>query len=315
VIFQIRNPQSHMFPIDLSITRIGKHTRAIWSFFMVPRSGARPEFKAGQVAVLRMGDCNDTYIAFASAPEDDEFEFLIKHVPEPAGLSGALFDPRSENQVVLKNIVGRGFPVENHKGHDLVFVAMGGGLAPLRSTLRHLSRSREDYGRLVVLYGARTVDDFCFGTEMTTEWREQGVELRQVLSQPNGDWSGPTGYVQSLLDNISARIERPRRAGLRIESDDGIEEIRVHLRLETQEQTGAGLSPEEARYAAHRSFGGVLLTTERSRDRIQLRLRVSRNVLHPVINRAKEIFYNVFGLHESIQENGFSRHTFHVRLL
>jgi hypothetical protein len=93
------------------------------------------------------------------------------------------------------------------------------------------------------------------------------------------------------------------------------EEIRVHLRLETQEQTGAGLSPEEARYAAHRSFGGVLLTTERSRDRIQLRLRVSRNVLHPVINRAKEIFYNVFGLHQNLQENGFSRHTFHVRLL
>jgi NAD(P)H-flavin reductase len=199
-----------MFPIDLSITHIVKHTRTIWSFFMFPCVGARPEFKAGQVAVLRMGDCDDTYIAFASAPEDEEFEFLIKHVPEPPGLSGALFDPRSsENQVVLKNIVGRGFPVEDHKGHDLVFVAMGVGLAPLRSTLRHLSRSREDYGRLVVLYGARTVDDFCFETEMTTEWRELGVELRQVLSQPNGGWSGPTGYVQSLLDNIVPELNNP----------------------------------------------------------------------------------------------------------
>src|SRR5215216_5025632 len=44
------------------------------------------------------------------------------------------------------------------------------------------------------------------------------------------------------------------------------EEIRVHLQLEAQEQIEAGLSPEEARYAAHQSFGGVLLTTERSRD-------------------------------------------------
>src|SRR5215467_2016392 len=85
-----------MFPVNLSITRVNKHTRTIWSFFMVPRAGARPEFKAGQVAVLRMGDQNDTYIAFASAPEDDEFEFLIKHVPEPPGLSGALFDTRGE---------------------------------------------------------------------------------------------------------------------------------------------------------------------------------------------------------------------------
>src|SRR2546422_8834644 len=114
-----------MFPIDLSVTRIDKHTGAIWSFFMVPLGGPRPEFKAGQVAILRMGDYNDTYIAFASAPEDEEFEFLIKRVPEPPGLSGALFDPRSEKQVVLKNIVGRGFPVEDHKGHDLVLVRMG----------------------------------------------------------------------------------------------------------------------------------------------------------------------------------------------
>src|SRR5262245_49160262 len=198
-----------MFPVDLSITRIDKHTGAIWSFFMVPRAGARPEFKAGQVAILKIGDLNDTYIAFASAPEDGEFEFLIKHVPEHPGVSVALFDPRAEKQVVLKNIVGRGFPIEDHKGHDLVFVAMGVGLAPLRSTLRHLSHSREDYGRLVVLYGARTVADFCFETEMTTEWREQGVELRQVISQPNGDWSGPTGYVQSLLDNIVPELNAP----------------------------------------------------------------------------------------------------------
>jgi NAD(P)H-flavin reductase len=216
-----------MFPVDLSITRVDKHTRTIWSFFMVPRTGARPEFKAGQVAILNMGDHNDTYIAFASAPEDEEFEFLIKRVPEPSGLSGALFDPRSEKQVVLKNIVGRGFPVEDHKGHDLVFVAMGIGLAPLRSTLRHLSRSSEDYGRLVVLYGARTVDDFCFEEEMTTEWRKHGVELRQVISQPNGDWSGPTGYVQNLLDNIVPELNDP--VALVCGSREMIEQTRARL--------------------------------------------------------------------------------------
>jgi NAD(P)H-flavin reductase len=216
-----------MFPIDLSITRIDKHTGAIWSFFMTPRAGARPEFKAGQVAALMMGDHKETYIAFASAPEDDEFEFLIKHVPKQAGVSGALFDPRAEKRVVLKNIVGRGFPVEDHKGHDLVFVAMGVGLAPLRSTLRHLLHSREDYGRLVVLYGARTVDDFCFEEEMTTEWRGHGVELRQVISRPNGDWSGPTGYVQSLLDNIVPELNDP--VALVCGSTEMIEQTRARL--------------------------------------------------------------------------------------
>ncbi|HMX26178.1 MAG TPA: hypothetical protein PKC13_11290, partial [Blastocatellia bacterium] len=79
-----------------------------------------------------------------------------------------------------------------------------------RSALRHIFRQREDYGRLFVLYGARTVEDFCFEDEMTVEWRQKGVELRQVLSQP-GDaaWDGPTGYVQSLLDNVVPGMNNP----------------------------------------------------------------------------------------------------------
>jgi NAD(P)H-flavin reductase len=176
---------------------------------------------------LKIGDLNDTYIAFASAPEDDEFEFLIKHVPERPGVSVALFDPGAEKQVVLKNIVGRGFPIEDHKSRDLVFVAMGIGLAPLRSTLRHLLRSRADYGRLVVLYGARTVDDFCFEEEMMTEWRDHGVELRQVISRPNSDWSGSTGYVQSLLDNIVPELNDP--VALVCGSREMIEQTRARL--------------------------------------------------------------------------------------
>ena len=216
-----------MFPIDLNIIRIDKHTNTVWSFFMIPQSGPRPEFKAGQVAILSIDNCADAYMAFASAPEEDELEFLIKHSLESSKGSARLFGPQTDRQVVLKNIVGHGFPVENYGGHDLVFVAMGTGLAPLRSTLRHLLRSRENYGRLVVLYGARTVDDFCFEREMAGEWREHGVELRQVISQPNGDWSGPTGYVQSLLDNIVPELKDP--VALVCGSREMIEQTRARL--------------------------------------------------------------------------------------
>jgi NAD(P)H-flavin reductase len=216
-----------MFPINLSITRISKHTHAVWSFFMIPQSGPRPEFRAGQVAILKINDCADAYMAFASAPEEDEFEFLVKYSMESQKGSATLFGPEAERRVVLKKIVGHGFPVETYEGHDLVFVAMGTGLAPLRSTLRHVLRSRGNYGRLVVLYGARTVDDFCFEREMATEWREQGVELRQVISQPNGDWSGPTGYVQSLLDNIVPELKNP--VALICGSREMIEQTRTRL--------------------------------------------------------------------------------------
>jgi NAD(P)H-flavin reductase len=199
---------SEQFPIDLKITHITKHTPNVWSFFMNAPNGARPAIKAGQVAVLEMGE-HSSYVAFASAPEDEEMEFLVKRVEKP-GVANSLFDPAMAEGVRLKQIGGRGFAVEEHKGCDLVFVAMGTGLAPLRSALRHVFHSRDDYGRLVVLYGVRTVEEFCFAEEMDAEWRERGVELRQVISRPgDGVWDGPTGYVQSLLDNIVPSLPCP----------------------------------------------------------------------------------------------------------
>jgi NAD(P)H-flavin reductase len=176
---------------------------------MVPQSAERPDFKAGQVAILEMDDYKPTYVAFASAPEDTEFEFLIKR-SQSENVTAALFDPHIAKQVVLKDIVGKGFTVEQHKGRDLVFVAMGTGLAPLRSALRHVFHARDDYGRLVVLYGVRTSEDFAYVQESATEWQDRGVELRQVISRPGeSDWSGPTGYVQSLLDNLVPELQQP----------------------------------------------------------------------------------------------------------
>ncbi len=171
-------------------------------------AGARPDFIAGQVAVLEMDAYKPTYIAFASAPHEHEFEFLIKRSVSH-NVTGALFDPHIAKQVTLKEIVGHGFPVDDYVGCDLVFVAMGTGLAPLRSALRHLLQNRAAYGRLIVLYGARSLEDFCYQEEMQNTWAAQGIELRQVLSQPDASWSGPTGYVQSLLDNLIPELNNP----------------------------------------------------------------------------------------------------------
>ena len=113
------------------------------------------------------------------------------------------------DRLAMLNVAGNGFDLDAQKGSDLVFVAMGTGVAPLRSALRHVLARKEDFGRLVVLYGARTPDDFCYQDE-TEGWETAGVELRQVISRPDGhDWSGPTGYVQSLLDHVLPDLKSP----------------------------------------------------------------------------------------------------------
>jgi len=212
---------------SLVITRVRRQARNIRSFDMLP-VGANGEhgvsFVPGQVAVLRVAGGEQAYFAFASAPEDAELEFLVKH---GFGAGGAIYEMKEGDRVELPEIIGHGFALREYKGKDLVFVAMGTGVAPLRSALRHVLKHASEFGQLVVLYGARTPEDFCY-TDEVDEWEGAGVELRRVISRPDGhDWSGPTGYVQSLLDHVLPDLSSP--VALICGSREMIEQTRVRL--------------------------------------------------------------------------------------
>jgi len=224
---------------QLVITRVREQGRDIRSFDMRPAGdaeGTSPpvEFLPGQVAALRAGGADERsfYFAFASAPEDEELEFLVKR----AGDDGrSLYHLRAGDTVALTGVVGHGFPLDTHRGKDLIMIAMGTGVAPLRSTLRHALSRPDDFGQLVVLYGARTPDDFCYRDETET-WKAAGVELRQVVSKPDGyEWAGSTGYVQSLLDHVLPSLNEP------VALICGSPEMITHTRDRLQEM---GLAPE-----------------------------------------------------------------------
>jgi NAD(P)H-flavin reductase len=198
-------------PRTLVIQRIHEEGRDIRAFDMLPE-GAEGDahglsFVPGQVAVLGVDGEKSAYFAIASAPEDEELEFLIKRSDTGAGR--LIYEMREGDRLELRAIAGHGYAMDEHKGRDLVFVAMGTGVAPLRSALRHALARIDDFGQIVVLYGARTPDDFCYRDEVET-WKAAGVELRQVISRPDGyEWSGQTGYVQSLLDNVLPSLSDP----------------------------------------------------------------------------------------------------------
>ena len=188
----------------LVITGVRDQARITRSFDLRPTEPI--DFTPGQIAILRVKDQPPAYFAFASSPGDAELEVLVK---QKAGASSVIYDMKAGDKIELVGIAGHGFRLDEMKGRDLVFVAMGTGVAPLRSALRHVLKRKDDFGQLVVLYGARTPDDFCYRDETET-WEDAGVEMRQVISRPDGhDWSGPTGYVQSLLDNVLPNLSSP----------------------------------------------------------------------------------------------------------
>ena len=218
-------------PQTLVITGVRDQARLIRSFDL--RADTVVDFTPGQVAMLRVEGEEPAYFAFAGAPEDRDLEVLVKR---KVGLSALIYNMCVGDQIELLSIAGHGFKLEAMKGRDLVFVAMGTGVAPLRSALRHVLKRKDEFGQLVVLYGARTPEDFCYRDE-TEDWSAHGVELRQVISRPDGhDWSGPTGYVQSLLDNVLPDLSSP--VALICGSREMIEETRERL-------AKMGFKPEE----------------------------------------------------------------------
>ena len=196
-------------PIPLIIERVRQQTPDVRSFHLrreSARSGHGICFIPGQVALLRVADEAPAYFAFATAPEDPEVEILVKR---KIGASNFIFDMREGERIDLQEVAGHGFDLERCVGRDLAFVAMGIGVAPLRSVLRHVVKRRRHFGRLILLYGARTPDDFCYRHEIET-LEQVGVELHLVISRPDGhNWPGPTGYVHSLFDSVVPSLSSP----------------------------------------------------------------------------------------------------------
>src|SRR5437763_3728700 len=193
----------------LRIVSVREQGRDIRSFDLMTDGAENAHgitFIPGQVAALRVANEEPAYFAFASAPDDPELEILVKRT---IGASVALFDMKQGDEIELLGVAGHGFDLGRMRGRDLVLVAMGTGVAPLRSALRQVLKQKDEFGKLVVLYGARTPDDFCYRDE-TEGWEEAGAELRQVISRPGDhEWSGPTPDVPPLLDQVRPPLESP----------------------------------------------------------------------------------------------------------
>ncbi len=92
---------------------------------------------------------------------------------------------------------GRGFPVAEGSGRDVLLFAAGSGISPVRALVQHFVDSRPQFGRIVLFYGERTDHDFAFARERE-QWHAAGVQVVLCCSQPTAEWAGPKGYVQDV---------------------------------------------------------------------------------------------------------------------
>lgn len=158
-------------------------------------------FRTGQFVLVSVFNCGEAPFSICSSPTSSKgLELSIKKM---GLLTGEIHRYRVGDAVCLRGPYGNGFPLEQLYGHDLLFVGGGIGLAPLRSLIQYVLAKRSEFGRLTLLYGARTPEDIVFEDDLTAWSKEKEVEVVTTVYQANAEWEGNIGPVTNLLEKAA----------------------------------------------------------------------------------------------------------------
>ena len=191
------------------ITGITQETPDVKTFRVnAPEGGKLFEHMPGQCAMLCVPGISEAMFSITSSPTNKEYqEFSIKKCGE---LTSYLHDLQVGDEITVRGPYGNHFPVETElKGKNLLFIAGGIGLAPLRSVINYVLDNRANYGTVDILYGSRSMDDLVKLEEIQTEWSvAEGVNVHLTIDREQEGWDGHVGFVPSYLKELNFATDK-----------------------------------------------------------------------------------------------------------
>lgn len=157
----------------------------------------------GQCAMLSIPGVGEAMFSITSSPTNTEYmEFSIKKC---GCLTEWLHQMDVGQQITIRGPYGNAFPVETEfKGKDLLFVAGGIGLAPLRSVINYVRHYRKNYGQVDIVYGSRSMDDLVDYKEIINEWcKEEGINVHLTIDREQEGWNGHVGFVPNYVKELN----------------------------------------------------------------------------------------------------------------
>ncbi len=188
------------------IVKIRKLTEYEKSFEIVLAGGESLDHEPGQFVMVSIPGVGDAPISVSSSPtKRRSFELVVRRVGK---LTDALHKLEEGDSVGIRGPFGNGFPVQRLEGNDLLFVAGGLGIVPLRSLINFVIDNRRDFGRVNILLGCKTPKDMLFGDEVEG-WSERlDVNFTCTVDKSDPDWKGNVGLITSLIPGVNLDSER-----------------------------------------------------------------------------------------------------------
>lgn len=237
-------------PAPFRVRGARREATDVWTLELEPAAAdAPPRFRPGQFNMLYAWAVGEAPISISGDPSSEDA--LVHTIRAVGATTRALCAARHGASIGVRGPLGNGWPVREAEGQDVLLVAGGVGLAPLRPALYHILRHRARYGRVTLIYGARSPAELLFGPELT-RWRGGfGVDVRVTVDHASADWAGPVGVVTPLLrsarfdaDDCTALLCGPepmmRFVGAELQRLE-VPPERIHVSLERNMTCGVGL--------------------------------------------------------------------------
>jgi NAD(P)H-flavin reductase len=191
------------------ITDIRTETPDVKTFRVnAPGGGKLFEHMPGQCAMVCVPGVGEAMFSITSSPTNKEYqEFSIKRC---GVLTEHLHSMQPGDEIMVRGPYGNNFPVDTElKGKNLLFIAGGIALAPLRSVINYCLAHREDYGHIDILYGSRSADDLVQLKEIQEYWMNvPDVNVYLTIDRPQEGWDGNVGFVPTYLKELNFDTNR-----------------------------------------------------------------------------------------------------------
>jgi len=240
-----------MLPQACRVAEIVKETQDTFTLTLEPREGeSLARFAPGQFSMLYVFGVGELPISISGDPErSGRLVYTVRSVGQA---THALVSRGPGEWVGVRGPFGTAWPLDEARGKDVLIVAGGIGLAPLRPVIYHILRHRDDFVRLLVLYGARAPHDLLFRKELTSWSRTPDTQVLTTVDYGGVAWHGRVGVVTTLFrhlrlhpDQTVAMICGPeimmRFVISELREIRGIDAGRIYLSMERNMKCGVGL--------------------------------------------------------------------------
>jgi len=158
-------------------------------------------FESGQFGEYSVFGTGEAPFCISSSPtRRDHLEFAVQRAGR---VTNALHRLGVGAEIGFRGPFGNSFPLNYLRGKNLVFVAGGIGMAPLRSLIWNVIDSRDKYGDISIIYGARSPDDLCFKYDVEAWEKDTTVKMTITVDREAEGWTGNVGFVPSVTEKVA----------------------------------------------------------------------------------------------------------------